>query len=112
MVPTYKTQFFPLYLHWMELQFSDFCCDKGIPDRRDAQAGLTDRMVLQRCVDGFLVFPVCGVWFNLQDFCFFQTVLWSYSYSCCANFDFSSRPVRLCLCSVRRTSTDVLVSPM
>jgi hypothetical protein len=33
----------------------------------DVQAGLTHRMIYQRHVDGFGVFPLCGVWFSLQD---------------------------------------------
>jgi hypothetical protein len=33
-------------------------------DRRDVQAGLTDRVVSERHLGGFLVFPVCGVWFG------------------------------------------------
>jgi hypothetical protein len=45
----------------------DFLCDNGRPDGRDVQVGSTDGMVQQRHVGGFLVFPVCGVWFNLQD---------------------------------------------
>jgi hypothetical protein len=45
---------------------SDFCCDNGSPDGRDVQAGLTDRMVYQRHVSGFLVFPAGGVRYNLQ----------------------------------------------
>jgi hypothetical protein len=32
----------------------------------DVQAGLTDRMVYQRYVGRFLVYPLRGVWFNLQ----------------------------------------------
>jgi hypothetical protein len=34
---------------------------------------MTDRMVLQRHVGGFLAFPVCGVGFNLHDLRFFPT---------------------------------------
>jgi hypothetical protein len=30
-------------------------------------------MVFQSNVGGFIVFPVCGVWFNLQDLRFFST---------------------------------------
>jgi hypothetical protein len=37
------------------------------------QAELTDQMVYQRHIDGFLVFSVCGVWFNPQDLLFFPT---------------------------------------
>jgi hypothetical protein len=70
-----RKQIFPLNLHWTELQFPDFCCDNGSPDGRDVQAGLTDRMVYQRHVGGFLVFPVGGVWFSLQDFASFQHIL-------------------------------------
>jgi hypothetical protein len=62
---------FLLNLHWTELQFSDFCCNNGSPDGRTDQVELTDRMVYQRHADGFFVFPVCGVWFNLRDLCFF-----------------------------------------
>jgi hypothetical protein len=40
----------------MELWFSDFFCDNGSPDGRDVQAGLTDRMIYQRHVGGFLAF--------------------------------------------------------
>jgi hypothetical protein len=39
-------------------------------DGRDVQAGLAVRMIYQRQMGGFLLFPVCGVWFNLQDFAF------------------------------------------
>jgi hypothetical protein len=28
---------------------------------------MTDRMVYQRHVGGFLIYPVCCVWFNLQN---------------------------------------------
>jgi hypothetical protein len=35
--------------------------------------GLTERIIYQRHVGGFLVFPVCGVWVNLQDLRFFPT---------------------------------------
>jgi hypothetical protein len=48
-------------------------------------------MVYQRHVDGFLVFPVRDVWFNLLRFiptyfvAFLVCMLW-------ANFDFSNRP--------------------
>jgi hypothetical protein len=64
MVPTQEKQFSPLSLHWTEL-FFDFCCDNGSPDGREVQAGLTDRMVCQRHVGAFLVFPARGVWLNL-----------------------------------------------
>jgi hypothetical protein len=37
--------------------------------------GLTDRMVYHRHVSGFLVYPVCGVWFNLQNLSFFPTYI-------------------------------------
>jgi hypothetical protein len=57
------------------MQFSDFCCDNGSPDERYVHPGLTDRMVYQKYKGGFLLFPVCGVWFNLQDFCLFLTFL-------------------------------------
>jgi hypothetical protein len=60
----HKYTIFPLNLHWTELQFSAFCCDNGTPDGRDVQAGLTDRMIYQRHVCGFLVFPVGGVRLN------------------------------------------------
>jgi hypothetical protein len=40
---------------------------------RDVHAGLTDQMVYQRHVGRFLVFPVYGVWFNLQDLYFTAT---------------------------------------
>jgi hypothetical protein len=71
MVPTQEKQIFPLNLHWTELQF--FSCDDGIQDGRDIQAGLTDQMVYQRYVDRFFVFPVCGVWFHLQNLRFIPT---------------------------------------
>jgi hypothetical protein len=62
----------------------------------DVQAGLIAWMIYQRDVGGFLVFPVRGVWFNLQDnknktFMSFQHILWPSSYAYWANFDFSSR---------------------
>jgi hypothetical protein len=41
------------------------------PDGGDIQAELTDWMVCQRR-GRFLAFPVCGVWFNLQDLHFFS----------------------------------------
>jgi hypothetical protein len=50
-----------------------FCCDNGSLDGRDVHAGLADRLVYQRHVGGFLVFPVCGVWFNPQDLLFIPT---------------------------------------
>jgi hypothetical protein len=51
----------------MELQFYDFCCNNGSPGWRDVQAGVTDQMIYQRNVVKFLIFPVGGVQFNLQD---------------------------------------------
>jgi hypothetical protein len=56
-----------------------FCCDNGSPDMRDVQAGLTDRIVYQRHVGGFLVFLVCGFWFNLQSFTFYVS-MWHYTW--------------------------------
>jgi hypothetical protein len=53
----HKKKNFPFNLNWTELQFFYFCCDNGSPDGRDVQAGMTDRMVYQRHVGGFLVFP-------------------------------------------------------
>jgi hypothetical protein len=50
-----------------------FCCNNVSPDGIDVQAGLTGRMVQQRNVGGFLVFLVCGVWFNLQELRFIPT---------------------------------------
>jgi hypothetical protein len=50
MVPTQEKQIFPLKLHVAELLFLDICCDKGCPDGRDIQTGLTDRMIRQRHV--------------------------------------------------------------
>jgi hypothetical protein len=50
-----------------------FCCTNGSPHGRDVQAGLSDRMVYQRHVVEVLVFPVCGVGLNLQDFHFIPT---------------------------------------
>jgi hypothetical protein len=52
---------------------SNFCCDNGSPDARDVQTGMTDRMVYQRHVGGFLVFSICCVWFILQDLRFIPT---------------------------------------
>jgi hypothetical protein len=70
-----------------------YTCSNWSPGGRDVQGGLTDRMVYQRHVGGFLVFPVCGARFNMQDL---RCILWPPSYACWANFDFSSRPwVRL-----------------
>jgi hypothetical protein len=45
-------------------------------------------MSYDRHVGGFLVFPVCGVWLNLQHLRFFPTFLWPFSYACWANFGF------------------------
>jgi hypothetical protein len=107
-----KETIFTLNLHWEEL-FSDFCCDNGSPDGRGVQEGFIDGMIYQRHVGGFLVFPVCGVWFNLQAFASFQHILWPSSYAYLANFDVSSRHwVKLCLCSLMRTSKCLIVSPM
>jgi hypothetical protein len=36
--------------------FFYLCCSNGSPDGRDVQAGLTDRIICQRHVGGFLVF--------------------------------------------------------
>jgi hypothetical protein len=50
-----------------ELHFSDYCCDIRSPDGRDGRdvpAGLTNWMVYQRYLGGFLVFFVCGVRFR------------------------------------------------
>jgi hypothetical protein len=69
----HKNTIFKHNLHGTEMQFSDFCCDNGSPDGTDVRAGLTARMVYQRHVGGFLAFPVCGVWFSLQDLRFFPT---------------------------------------
>jgi hypothetical protein len=62
----HKNKIFTHNLPWMELQFSDFCCD-SCPDGKDVQAGLTDRIIYQRHVGGLLVFPVGGLGFNLQN---------------------------------------------
>jgi hypothetical protein len=59
-IVTPKILFFPLSPHWTEL-FFHFCCDNGRLDDSDVQAGLADRMAYQRYVDGFSVFPVCGL---------------------------------------------------
>jgi hypothetical protein len=40
---------------------------------RDVQNGLTDRTVYERHEGRFLVFPVCGVGFSLQDLRFIPT---------------------------------------
>jgi hypothetical protein len=70
----------------------------------EMSTGFTDLMISQRDVGGFPVFPVGGVWFNLEDPHFFLLYLMVFSYACWANFDFSSRPcVRLYLCSLMRT---------
>jgi hypothetical protein len=64
-------------------------------------------------VDGFLVFPVCGVWFNLQDLHVFPTYFVASSYAGWTNFDFPRRAwVRLHLCSLIHTFKGLLVSPM
>jgi hypothetical protein len=73
MVPTQEKQIFPLNLHLTGFSFFDFCYDNRGPDERDVQGGLTDRMVQQRHVGGFLVFPVCGIGLNLQDLRFIPT---------------------------------------
>jgi hypothetical protein len=73
MVPTQEKQIFPINLHLTEFQYFYFCCDNGSRDGRDIQAGLTDRMVQQRHVGGFLVFPVRGVGLNPQDLRFIPT---------------------------------------
>jgi hypothetical protein len=67
MLPAQEKQISPLILYWTELWFFDFCCDNGSSDGGDVQTGLTDQMVYQRHVVGFLGLPVCGIWFNLQD---------------------------------------------
>jgi hypothetical protein len=69
-------------------QLSQFCCDNGSPDGRVVEAGWSDRMIYERHVGRFLVSPVGGVWFNLEDLHFFQHILWFSSYACWANFDF------------------------
>jgi hypothetical protein len=51
----------------------DFCCDDGGPDGRHIHTGLTDWMVQQRHVGGFLAFPACDVGLNLQDLYFIPT---------------------------------------
>jgi hypothetical protein len=51
----------------MELQFLYFCCDNGCPDGSNVEVGLTDQIVYHRHVGEFLMFPMCGVWFNLYD---------------------------------------------
>jgi hypothetical protein len=73
MVPAQEKLNFPLNLHLTELWFIDFCCDNRGPDGRDVQTALSDRMLQQRHVGRFLVFPVCGVGFNLQDLRFIPT---------------------------------------
>jgi hypothetical protein len=73
----------------------------------DVQAALKNRMIYQRQEGRFLVFPVYGVQFTVQDVRFILTR--PSSYACWA----SSKPcVRLCLCSLMRTSKGLLVSPL
>jgi hypothetical protein len=72
MVPIQNTNF-PIQSTLDGVLVSDLCCNNGGPNGRDVQAGLTDRMVYQRHEGGFLVFPTCGVWFNLQDLRFITT---------------------------------------
>jgi hypothetical protein len=62
-----------------------FCCHSGGPDGRNVQIGLTEQMVYQRHVGGFLVFPACGVWFNLQDLRFIPT--YSVAFFVCRTMD-------------------------
>jgi hypothetical protein len=64
----HKNTIFPLSLRCTGLWVSNFCWYSGSPDGRDVQAGFTEWMVYQRQVDVFLVFPVCGVWFNVHQF--------------------------------------------
>jgi hypothetical protein len=84
------------------------------PDGRDVQAGLIDQMSYLRHVGRFLLFPVGGVHFNLQDLRIFPTYF--VAFFCMhvgANFDFLGRPwVRLYLCSLMCSSKHLLVSPM
>jgi hypothetical protein len=72
----------------------------GSPDGRDIRVGLVDWVSYQRHVSCFLVFPVGGVRFNMQDFWLFPTILCPSSHANWVNFDFSSRP-RVCETSVR-----------
>jgi hypothetical protein len=71
---------FPLNLHWTWLQFSDFCCENWNLDGTDVQAGLTGRTVYRRHVNGFLIFLVRGVWFNLQRPSFQNFMAFLYAY--------------------------------
>jgi hypothetical protein len=50
---------YSIYAGW-SCSFFYFHCDNGSPDGTDVQAGLTDRIIYQRYVGGFLVFPLCG----------------------------------------------------
>jgi hypothetical protein len=52
-------------LHWTECNFQTSAAIIGV------QMGEMSKLGYQRHVGGFLVFPVCGVWFNLQDLRFF-----------------------------------------
>jgi hypothetical protein len=63
-----RTQFSHLiYTGRVVYSFFDFCYDNESPNGRDVQAELTARMVYQRHVVGFLVFPACDVWFRPLD---------------------------------------------
>jgi hypothetical protein len=54
----------------MELKLPDFCCITGV---QMGEIGLTDQMIYPRHLGGYLVFAAGGVWFSLQDLCFFPT---------------------------------------
>jgi hypothetical protein len=49
---------FPLNPSWTELLHFNSFYDNGIQDGRDIQAVLTDRIICQRHVGGFLAYPV------------------------------------------------------
>jgi hypothetical protein len=82
-----KSLIFTLSLHWREFQFSDFCSDKRGPDGRDIQARLTDGLVQQRHVGGFLYFLYVALGSVCKTFALSQQILWPSSCACWANCD-------------------------
>jgi hypothetical protein len=105
-----KTQFSHIiFTGRTKLKLSDFCCDNERPDRRDVQAALNNRMVHQRHVGWFLVFPMCGVWFSQLDFRLLEIHFVSFV-RMLGRFNFSYRLcVRLYLFSSMRTSKGLLL---